>query len=65
MTIRPSPEPKSSNVPDRPFKALKIFTNWSFVAGIYGKQNFLSAGLTKGAHITVKPTATPPKIPKL
>lgn len=60
-TILPSPDPKSNTFPVLPFNADKIFFICSFEAGTYGKQNFLSAGVTNGAQITVIPIAIPPE----
>ena len=59
-TILPSPDPRSKTFPLLPSRAVRTFRICSFVAGTKGKQIFLKAGLTKGAHITVRVTAIPP-----
>lgn len=60
MTILPSPDPKSINFPCLPPNALNTFSICTSVAGIYGRQYLLKAGLTNGTHIIVIPTAIPP-----
>lgn len=61
MTIRPSPDPISSNFPFTfDWRSLKTLVTWLFVAGTYGKQYFRNAGATNGAQIKLKPIAAPP-----
>lgn len=69
ITILPSPDPMSSSrgltfptsgLPNTDI----IFSTCCVVAGTYGRQCFLKAGATNGAHITLRPIAIPPKTKK-
>ena len=62
MTIRPSPDPISTRLPDLPLRALRTLSTCLVVAGTYGRQNFLRAGVTNGRQIALRATATPPEI---